>query len=176
MITTQHKITSYTPVATKIVSNTSGRLRLRVAPGDRQPEKIQHIANFLAAQPDIIHVKTNIDHGSILIYHHGTAGSYANIEARLRNVGIFLTETNQGNTVAATGVRNAVSQLNQRVERATNGTVDLGLLFPLALSILAVRQLTIKGLQLDIIPWYVLAWYAFDSFLKLNPVEVTGDS
>jgi hypothetical protein len=34
-----------------------------------------------------------------------------------------------------------------------------------------MRQLMIKGLQLEVIPWYVLAWYAFDSFLKLN----TGD-
>ncbi|MBD2143706.1 hypothetical protein [Sphaerospermopsis sp. FACHB-1194] len=35
--------------------------------------------------------------------------------------------------------------LNQRFERATDGTVDLRFLFPLALSILAVRQLMIKG-------------------------------
>ncbi|MFM6157086.1 MAG: hypothetical protein ACKO3K_19875 [Cuspidothrix sp.] len=87
-----------------------------------------------------------------------------------------MTEANQENTAAATGVRNAVFLLNKRVERATDGTVDLRFMFPLALGILSVRQLTIKGLQLDIIPWYVLAWYAFDSFLKLNCVNFREES
>ena len=33
---------------------------------------------------------------------------------------------------------------------------------------LAMRQLIAKGWQLELIPWYVLAWYAFDSFIKLH--------
>ncbi|MBK1990769.1 hypothetical protein A0J48_025205 [Sphaerospermopsis aphanizomenoides BCCUSP55] len=162
-------------IAAKIVSDTPGRVRLRIAPGHRQAEKMQHIANFLAAQPHITQMQTNVHQGSILIHHHGTADSFAHVLATLRDIGIIFADITQGKTEVATGITNAVVDLNQRVERATNGTVDLRFLFPLGLSMLAVRQLIIKGLQLDIIPWYVLAWYAFDSFLKLHPVNSKQD-
>ena len=42
---------------------------------------------------------------------------------------------------------------------------------PLGLGTLALGQLITKGPQLDKIPWYNLAWYAFDSFNKLNQPE-----
>ncbi|MBD2292005.1 hypothetical protein H6G06_00545 [Anabaena sphaerica FACHB-251] len=159
---------SFNLIATKIVSDTPGRLRLRVASENRQAEKMQHIANFLTAQPHITQVRTNIHHGSILIHHDDQTGTLAEILATLRDIGVIFADITQGKTEAATGISNAVIDLNQRVQRATDGTVDLRFLFPFGLSILAVRQLIIKGLQLEVIPWYVLAWYAFDSYLKLN--------
>ncbi len=161
----------FNPINTKIVSDTPGRLRLRVAQENREVEKIQHIANFLTAQPHVSHVKTNIHHGSILIHHDSQTGTLSEILATLKDIGIIFADITQGQTEAAMGISNTVIDLNQRVERATNGTVDLRFLFPLGLGTLAVRQLIIKGLQLEVIPWYVLAWYAFDSFWKLN----TGD-
>ncbi|WP_390840612.1 HMA2 domain-containing protein [Richelia sinica] len=161
----------YTPIATKVVSQTPGRLRLRISRDHRQPEKMQHIANFLQAQPHITEVRTNFHHGSILIHHYDTSGSLADVLATLQDIGIIFADITQGTTEAATGVTSAVLDLNQRVELATNGVIDLRFLFPLGLSVLAVRQLMLKGLQLEVIPWYVLAWYAFDSFLKLNHVN-----
>lgn len=161
----------FNPIATKIVSDTPGRLRLRVATENREVEKMQHIANFLTAQPHISQVKTNIHHGSILIHHDNQTGNLSEIVETLKDIGIIFTDITQGQTDAATGISHAVIDLNQRVERATNGTVDLRFLFPFGLGFLALRQLIIKGLQLEVIPWYVLAWYAFDSFWKLN----TGD-
>jgi hypothetical protein len=61
-----------------------------------------------------------------------------------------------------------ISDVNTDVGRVTNGVVDLRLLLPLVFSALAIRQLFVKGLQVDEIPWYTLTWYAFDSFMKLN--------
>ncbi|MGM3306840.1 HMA2 domain-containing protein [Anabaena sp. WFMT] len=165
--------TQFNPIATKIVSDTPGRLRLRIAAENRQAEKMQHIANFLTAQPHINEVRTNIHHGSIVINHDGKNGALAEILATLKDIGVIFADITHGNTEAATGISNAVIDLNQRVERATDGTVDLRFLFPFGLSFLAIRQLMIKGLQLEVIPWYVLAWYAFDSFLKLNTVNQT---
>lgn len=63
------------------------------------------------------------------------------------------------------------SDLNEQVKHATNGVADLRLILPLGLSAIALRQLLIKGPQLDTIPWYVLAWYAFENFTKLNNLE-----
>ncbi|NWF60777.1 MAG: DUF5132 domain-containing protein [Fischerella sp.] len=70
---------------------------------------------------------------------------------------------------------NVISDVNTDVGRITNGVIDLRLLLPLGFSALAVRQLFIKGLQIDEIPWYVLAWYAFDSFMKLNTAKESND-
>jgi hypothetical protein len=53
-------------------------------------------------------------------------------------------------------------------KKATAGSVDLRFLFPLLLSLLALRQIFTKSPGLKTSHWYVLAWYAFDSFMKLN--------
>ncbi|MDZ8050373.1 MAG: HMA2 domain-containing protein [Aulosira sp. ZfuVER01] len=155
-------------IPTKIISDTPGRLRLRIAPRDRQAGKMQTIANVLEAKPNVSQVKTNIHGGSILIHHDRGDDSLANVLATLQDIGMIFVDIAEGNTEASVGVSNAVVDLNKRVQAATNSAVDLRFLFPLGLSILAVRQLLIKGLQFETIPWYVLAWYAFDSFLKLN--------
>ncbi|WP_040630769.1 HMA2 domain-containing protein [Fortiea contorta] len=153
------------PIPIKIISDTPGRLRLRVAPCDRQSEKMQPIVDKLAAQPGVNQVTTNMQHGSILIDHDD---SRENIIATLLDIGIIFGDIAEGNSEAAAGITNAVLDLNQRVQQTTMGSVDLRVLFPLGLSILAFRQLLVKGLQFEVIPWYVLGWYAFDSFMKLN--------
>ncbi|MBW4605938.1 MAG: hypothetical protein KME22_01625 [Hassallia sp. WJT32-NPBG1] len=156
------------PISTKVVSSTPGRLRLRVAHSHRQTEKMQRIANALSANPHINQVKTNVPHGSIVINHDGKDASLENVLATLKDLGIIFADVTEGNTEAAAGVSSAVVDLNQRVKQSTDGAFDLRILFPLGLASLSLRQLFNKGLQLEIIPWYVLAWYAFDSFIKLH--------
>ncbi|MBD0388496.1 MAG: hypothetical protein ICV54_18845 [Nostoc sp. C3-bin3] len=156
------------PISTKVVSSTPGRLRLRVAHSHRQPEKMQSIANALSANGHINQVKTNVHHGSIVINHDGNDGSLENVLATLKDLGIIFANVSEGNTEAAAGVSSAVVDLNQRVKQSTGGAFDLRILFPVGLASLSLRQLLNKGLQLEGIPWYVLAWYAFDSFIKLH--------
>ncbi|RCJ22415.1 hypothetical protein A6S26_21950 [Nostoc sp. ATCC 43529] len=158
-------------ISTKIVSNTPGRLRLRVALPHRQKGEIQRIANALQAQPYISQVRTNIHHGSIVINHDAKDDTLKNIVDTLTDLGVIFADITEGNSEAAVGITNAVVNLNKKVELATKGEIDLRVIFPLGLSILAVRQLLAKGLQFEIIPWYVLAWYAFDSFIKLHGVS-----
>ncbi|MEJ6481921.1 HMA2 domain-containing protein [Nostoc punctiforme UO1] len=160
--------TSPKPISTKVVSSTPGRLRLRVAHSHRQPEKMQRIANALLANPHITQVKTNVHHGSIVINDDGKDGSLENVLATLKDLGIIFADVTEGNTEAAAGVSSALVDLNQRVKQSTHGAFDLRILFPLGLASLSLRQLLNKGLQLEVIPWYVLAWYAFDSFIKLH--------
>jgi hypothetical protein len=52
--------------------------------------------------------------------------------------------------------------------RATDGQ-DLRALLPLGVGLLALRQALRGRGRLDDAPWYVLGWYAFDSFWKLRP-------
>ena len=63
---------------------------------------------------------------------------------------------------------------NGSVLRATDGSLDLRMVFPAALGGLALRQLLRQGIGLRSAPWYVLAYYAFDSYVKLHDRDVNG--
>ncbi|WP_414549367.1 HMA2 domain-containing protein [Anabaena sp. CCY 0017] len=160
--------TTSKPISTKIISDTPGRLRLRISPPHRHPREMQSIANVLNAQSYVSQVRTNINSGSMIINHDGKNATLENVLTTLLDLGVTFADITEGNSEAAEDVKRAVINLNKRFEQATSGEVDLRFLFPLGLSMLAVRQILVKGLQLEIIPWYVLAWYAFDSFMKLN--------
>jgi hypothetical protein len=42
------------------------------------------------------------------------------------------------------------------------------MLVPVGLATLSLRELLRTGWEIEAAPWYVLAWYAFDSFIKLH--------
>ena len=75
-------------------------------------------------------------------------------------------------SAAALGVYQRFDQANRSVFSATQGRIDLRMLFPVALAGLAVRQLFREGLGLRSAPWYVLAYYAFDSYVKLHAGDI----
>jgi hypothetical protein len=158
---------------TNVVSRVNGRIRFRVARPHRQQQKMDRIAETLAAHPQVKQVQTNVATGSLLIHYDRENGGWENVLTVLQDLGIIvgnLTESEvalERSTIAANSIA-AMDDLNRRMRRMTDGSIDLKLLFPLALSLLALRQLRLKGWQLDLVPWYVLAWYAFDSFIKLN--------
>jgi hypothetical protein len=66
------------------------------------------------------------------------------------------------------------THLNSQTLSLTQGWIDLPTLAAAGLGVVALRQLLTKGIQLDALPWYVLAWYAFDSFVKLHDFEGPG--
>ena len=158
----------------QIVSQTPGRVRLRVTPVHRQQQKITPIVNALKARLEIYRVKTNIPSGSITILHGRELLTSQDMCTVLQDLGVNLVEVTQeprisvSSSLSAAAIIKTATGLNQRVKTVTNDTVDLRFLLPLSFGVLAVRQLIVKGWQLEIIPWYVLAWYAFDSFIKLN--------
>ncbi len=156
------------PIATKVISATPGRLRLRVNSAHRQPEKIQRIADALEAHGNVKNVRTNVHHGSITVEHGQEEGNLESVLAALRDLGIIFRDITEGKSEAADQVSAAAFDFNKQIKLASNGRVDMRILFPIGLATLSFRQLLAKGLQLDIIPWYVLAWYSFDSFLKLH--------
>jgi hypothetical protein len=72
-------------------------------------------------------------------------------------------------------VSEILAAMNARVHEATNGRADLRFIVPAALTVLAVRQLLRDAKSLRDAPWYVLMYYAFDSFYKLN-AELAAES
>jgi hypothetical protein len=163
------------PIHAQILCQTPGRIRMRVAHPHRQKHKIDPIERSLNEKLGIYRVRTNIGSGSITVFHAKEQIDSESMVAILRDLGILFLDLTEvaaiptpGHSEAAVEVTKAMVDLNQRVKRITNGAIDLRFLLPLSLGSLAVRQLLIRGLQLDLIPWYVLAWYAFDSFIKLH--------
>lgn len=156
------------PIRSRIVSQAPGRVRLRVSHAHRTPQHVGQIAQQLREHPDVSDVRTNVKTGSIVVHYHRNDRSHEALYSTLKDLGIIFSHVTHGESDAGAEVASAFADLNQRVAEATEGRVDLRFLVPLGLGTLAVRQLLVKGLQLDIVPWYVLAWYTFDSFIKLH--------
>jgi hypothetical protein len=164
-----------TPKHTHVVSSTPSRTRLRVSSKRRNHQEMTRITHALRSHPDVSEVRTNVQTGSIVIHHADKEDSLDAIAAVLQDLGVVLGSVTdvelpftQGKSEVAADLTSAVADLNERVGKATNGVVDLRLLVPVGLAALAFRELLRTGWEFEAAPWYVLAWYAFDSFIKLH--------
>ncbi|MBE9005753.1 DUF5132 domain-containing protein [Fortiea sp. LEGE XX443] len=88
-----------------------------------------------------------------------------------RNTQISQPYLTDGKSAVTKDLLNIMSDFNADVYKMTNGAADLRLIVPLGLSLLALTQLIKQGFKFEDIPWYILAWFAFDSFIKLNVTE-----
>ncbi|MGK7915251.1 MAG: HMA2 domain-containing protein [Prochloraceae cyanobacterium] len=163
------------PICARLLSQTPGRVRLLLAPEFRQAEQMKRIASVLSERLEIYRVRTNVAVGSLTIFYPEEGSSWAQICSVLSDLGVIFPAQSsamsltQNQSQAAAVLSTEAATLNQSFFNATGGTVDLRFLMPLGLSALALRQLLVHGLQLGAIPWYVLGWYAFDSFVKFHP-------
>lgn len=92
----------------------------------------------------------------------------------------FGEQSGSESTQTADQLKDAVNELNAQIRWITNDLLDLRILFSAGLSAFAIRQLIVRGLCLEEIPWYAVAWYALDTFVKFHPEaeasEVTPQS
>lgn len=72
-------------------------------------------------------------------------------------------------TQTAVQIQDMMYELNTQISWLTRDTLDLRMLMAMGLGALALRQLIVRGIRLDEIPWYVFAWYALDTFVKFHP-------
>jgi len=158
---------------THIASNTPSRTRVKLSKKRRNPDEMARIVHALKDHCDIQDIQTNIQTGSIVIHHDEKDGTLDEIKFILQDLGIILGGITdvpfvEGKSGVAAEITSAITDLNQRVGQATDGLVDLRFLVPLGLGTLAIHQLLRNGWQVETVPWYVLAWYSFDSFIKLH--------
>ena len=76
-----------------------------------------------------------------------------------------------GVETSAMSLADAVSDLEKHLSLEARGLLNLKLLVPLGFGALAVLQLARQGLQIGSAPWYLLAYFAFESYIKLNRPE-----
>lgn len=155
-----------------------GRVRVKVA-GD--PEDVAAILTAVErrtrSQEGVSSVETDVRTGSALLRFDPDALDPQAAVELLRTAHEALEELvpprlrepveRSISHVAAT-LEQRLSAADSTVLRATHGVVDLRMLLPIGLAGLSLRQLLRTGPHLKAIPWYVLAYYSFDSFLKLH--------
>lgn len=157
------------PLHIYVVSNTPGRLRFRVAHEYRHPETLSTIAKTLKSFSDQISaIRTTLPTGSITVYYAGNAADFNTAMTTLEQFGMVVVDVPTGRSKVSTKVTDVLAQANQWLEFKTEGAMDLRALVPLIFGLLALKQLIAKSPGINTAPWYIFAWYAFDSFIKLN--------
>ena len=169
-----------------IVSHTPGRMRVRLHHEQRDPAALAEIGRGLSGQAGVASVSTDARTGSVLVNYDRQALSKAMLIDMLYDVGVVARDllgaeevpedlgreqVDRGvapHSTGATGVLDAVTDLDHKISELTGGKVDLKLLVPAGLGLLALRQIALNGLGLAQVPGYVLLWYTFDSFYKLH--------
>jgi len=161
-----------------IVSDTPGRLRIRLRRTHRHPHVMELARNQLRQHEAVHQVATNDTTGSIVVNYDPARLSRDSVLGMLKDVGIIAREAAEEllaetpgeskHSAAALGIIAAVNDLDRRLSRATGRNIDLKLVFPASLFALGIRQAATQGLGLSTVPAYVLLWYAFDSFWKFH--------
>lgn len=146
---------------------TAGRVRVRIPRGHRSAERLARVRGHLAAHPAVRSVEVNPQTGSVLVRGDRTAGLRAALAESLE-----LVEEAGPDNLPEAGVESVVVLLrgvDSRILRTTQGRFSLRWLVPASFFAIALRQLLNSGLTVGEIPWFVLLYYAVDSFLKLYP-------
>jgi hypothetical protein len=170
----------------RIVSHAPGRTRVRLHPEHRDPATLKQIEDGLSGRAGVGSVSTDARTGSVLIHYDARALARDDLRAVLRDVGVValgLVGADEAreelggergprgvapHSSGAVSVLDALTDLDHRISRLTGGKVDLKLMVPAGLGLLALRQIAANGLGLAQVPGYVLLWYTFDSFYKLH--------
>ncbi|MDQ6748423.1 MAG: hypothetical protein M3010_10020 [Candidatus Dormibacteraeota bacterium] len=159
-----------------------GRARLRV-PQPRTPEEVAAIGRHIRAIDRLHKVEVNPSTGSLLLHMDPTDPVDLLLEDIVR-VGYLVQRATSSrarkrakarpraprvpHSQGSLQVRDVLAVMNKKVHDATDGKADLRLIVPAALGVLAIRQVLKDARSLSQAPWYVLVYYAFDSFYKMN--------
>ena len=156
------------PLATaRVASLVPGRLRLRLPVNAEGREALAAAAGDLADHAGLLVAEPRPRSGSLLV-HYDPANS-VDVWVRLRDLGLEIADSSGAGSAMAVDpsarVLTAVGALDAVVPRLAAGH-DLRTLIPLTYGLLAVRQLVRGEQRLKDAPWYLLAWYASESFRK----------
>lgn len=158
--------------AARVASSVPGRLRLRLPAGPELRDRLALAAETLGARADVIAVEPRWQTGSLVVHYDRAAAD--GLWKSLAELGLPRPAASATQVEAATATNQArgpvvkgLVRANELVARRTQGP-DLRTLVPVGLAMLAVRQLVRGEQRLADAPWYVLAWYASETFQKFD--------
>ncbi len=151
----------------RVASSVPGRLRLRLPATPAGRNMLADAAGALAGDGELLVAESRPRSASLVVSYD--PGRTVDVWVRLRELGLQVPDAPVGGSVEARDpglrVMTAVKALDAAVPRFTAGH-DLRTLIPLTYGLLAARQLVRGEQRLHNAPWYVLAWYASESFQK----------
>jgi hypothetical protein len=159
-------------LSVQVVHTSPGRLRLRVPRAALENGALGRAAQALTDVAGVQQVRPNTLASSLVVqYDDGVVDTAALLDV-LADAGLSVgasspapAAVDDGSRVARS-IESLLGTADVRVARLTSGTADLRTLVPLGLGALALREV-LAG-RLGMAPWYTLAWWAFDSFIKLQ--------
>ena len=163
----------------RIVHRIPGRMRIRFGRGTVTPEALSGLSATVLKVKGVERCEANGTTACLLI-HFDEAGFDADSFAVAIGGLAEVTSPNGTVIVAAPDARDEgpsrlarvinvrLRLLDRRLRRATGDRVDLRTIVPIGFAGLAIREIMASSARLPAIPWYVLLWYAFDSYLRLQ--------
>ncbi len=161
----------------RVVHAVPGRLRVKLEPGELSGESAEQLQSALLGMPGVEDVRVNRVSRSIVIRYDRERLDVGRLLELAQAAELLALDAPAGDPYAGqavplseTGARikRVFHQADARLSEMTNRRWDLRTVVPLAFGALALRQIVRELGSLQAVPWYVLAWYAFDSFWKLN--------
>ncbi len=169
------------PLVVRIVHASPGRIRAKVPREAFESMTLRQAEEALLAVDGVQAVTRNPTASSVLVRYDPAVATVPALFAALvdKNVTIVApdeAERSPGRggprTTVARWLATPFRQSDQTLAEATNHTIDVRTLLPIGLAALAAREV-LSG-RAHMAPWYTLAWWAFDSYLKLQRPEVVA--
>ncbi len=164
------ELASTRPLATaRIVSSLPGRLRLRLDVGGVNRKRLDAALEVLSENPAVLTVSARWQTSSLLIGYSVSEGdavwsmlAQLGLDPAARHVAHAQLSAEPSERVTRTLVA-----ANAVVRRRAGGN-DLRTLVPLGFGLLALRQFVRDDQRLVDAPWYILPWYASETFQKFH--------
>jgi hypothetical protein len=161
----------------RVVHQLPGRVRVKLDRRDATPDRLGEIERTLAAVRGIRACRANPTTGTLLIHYDAEQVDLPELAGLARAADAIALDGQERQAEAddehphsslAQQISARFGGWDRRLRRATGGRVDLKMLLPITFGTLAVRQIVLNPGNLPAVPWYVLLWYAFDSYVKLH--------
>lgn len=159
-----------------IMHDIPGRLRVRLPAGART----EGVAEAVARLPGVADTRWSPRTRSLLaLYRAGEVNVDDLVESIATHAEVEIAPTapiasgktnGRAPTVVAGAVMETFGSLNRRIAKATGGSLSLGLLVPIALTLWALRDVT-RG-PIRALPWSTALWYAHGLFRDYNLTPV----
>ena len=161
----------------RVVHAVPGRVRVKLDREELTDEFSGQLRAALMAMPGVEEVRITSRTGSVAIRYDPAELDVDGLMELARAANLLALDAMAEDPYAsrrpppsltARRIQRTFHEVDVRLAEITNGRWDLRSVVPAAFGMLALRQLLRDAGAFGSAPWYVLAWYAFDSFWKLN--------
>jgi len=154
----------------QIAHSMPGRLRLRFPPREVDPAALAALLARLSGRPGVRSARYNPASGSVLVEYDPAALPEAALIRDLPVVEAALERERlvPPSTPIARSVARGWWETDAFLSRVSRGQMDLRMLLPLSLLLVALRQLFLQG-ELGAAPWHALLWYSYNLYYQFHP-------